>query len=138
MCDNSSDGPAELSPDSTSFVPCQRCALCPASGEVHGRIRIFSSDRSTSMTLHSLRIALVAATVALPGLALAGPASAQEQKPPATKPATGAKPVAAGASTPTPLGQFGDWQAFQLGSAKSKSCFAISNPKERKPAGLNR
>jgi hypothetical protein len=39
---------------------------------------------------------------------------------------------------PTRLGQFGDWQAFQLGSAKEKSCFAISSPKERKPDGLNR
>jgi hypothetical protein len=73
-----------------------------------------------------IRIALVAAAVLL-----AGPAFAQAQKPPAAA----AKP---GGAQPSPLGQFGDWQAFQVGAAKAKSCFAISNPKERKPSGLNR
>ena len=75
------------------------------------------------MTFKALRIALVTAAVVL-----AAPALAQAQK---------AKPGTGGAQ-PTPLGQFGDWQAFQLGTAKSKSCFAISNPKDRKPEGLNR
>jgi hypothetical protein len=42
------------------------------------------------------------------------------------------------AAQPTRIGQFGDWQAFQLGSAKGRSCFAITSPKERKPEGLNR
>jgi hypothetical protein len=76
------------------------------------------------MSSHPIRFALVAAT-----LLLAPPAMAQAQKP-AAKPAAAAQPTA--------LGQFGDWQAFQLGAAKGKSCFTISNPKERKPAGLNR
>jgi hypothetical protein len=48
--------------------------------------------------------------------------------------AQAAKPAA----QPTRIGQFGDWQAFQLGSAKGRSCFAITSPKERKPDGLNR
>ena len=77
------------------------------------------------MTFQALRIALVTAAVVL-----AGPALAQAQKP-AAKPA-------AGAAQPASLGQFGDWQAFTLGTAKGKSCFAISNPKDRKPPGLNR
>jgi hypothetical protein len=76
------------------------------------------------MSSHPIRFALVAAT-----LFLASPAIAQTQKPAAAKPAT---------AQPSPLGQFGDWQAFQLGTAKGKSCFTISNPKERKPGGLNR
>ena len=74
------------------------------------------------MTFQALRIALVTAAVVL-----AGPALAQAQKP-AAKPA-------AGAAQPASLGQFGDWQAFTLGTAKGKSCFAISNPKDRKPPG---
>jgi invasion protein IalB len=73
-----------------------------------------------------LRIALVTAAIAA-----AAPAFAQAQKPAAQKPG-------AASAQPTPLGQFGDWQAFTLGTDKRKSCFAISNPKDRKPSGLTR
>jgi hypothetical protein len=75
------------------------------------------------MTLQVFRIALVTAAIAF-----ATSAFAQSQKPAPPKPG----------ATPTPLGQFGDWQAFQLGATKGKSCFAISSPKERKPPGLTR
>lgn len=77
------------------------------------------------MMFRTLLIALVAAT------AFAVPALAAK-----AKPAPAAAPAAA--AQPTPIGQFGDWQAFQLGSAKTRSCFAITNPKERKPAALKR
>jgi invasion protein IalB len=78
------------------------------------------------MKVPVLRILTVAASLGLVPPLVAGSAMAQAQKP------------AAGPAQPTPLGQFGDWQAFQLGQTKGRSCFAISNPKERKPAGLNR
>lgn len=83
--------------------------------------------------------------------AACGPALAARHKSAAktdakTDAKTGAKPLdiaqpdkpAANTSTPQPLGQFGDWQAFQVGAGKTRSCFAISNPKDRQPAGLNR
>jgi len=73
------------------------------------------------MMYRTLRIALIAAAVAFAGQALAAK----------SKPA--AAPAAAGKPQPTQLGQFGDWSAFQVGNAKGRSCFTISNPKERKP-----
>ena len=79
------------------------------------------------MMFSPLRIALIATAVVL-----SGPAMARTQKP---------KPVPAAPATaaqPTPLGQFGDWQAFQNGTAKSKSCFAITSPKDRKPTRMKR
>lgn len=83
------------------------------------------------MKLPVLSIVMVVLGVASP--LAAGPALAQTQKATAQpQKATG------GAASPTPLGQFGDWQAFQLGAAKGRSCFAISSPKERKPESLKR
>jgi len=76
----------------------------------------------------TLRITLIAAIVALSGTALAAP----------RKPAPEAAPAQAGAAQPATLGQFGDWQAFSNGNGKSKSCFAITSPKDRKPAKLKR
>jgi invasion protein IalB len=57
-------------------------------------------------------------------LAAGGPVQAQAQK--------------AATAAATPIGQFGDWQAFQTGSAKTLVCFVISRPKTRAPEGLNR
>jgi hypothetical protein len=85
------------------------------------------------MTRPALRIALVMAAILS-----ATPAFAQAQKPAPAKPAAGKPAPAAAGAQPASLGQFGDWQAFQLGTAKGKSCFAITNPKDRKPAGLTR
>ncbi|OYX01219.1 MAG: hypothetical protein B7Z15_19765 [Rhizobiales bacterium 32-66-8] len=39
---------------------------------------------------------------------------------------------------PKPVAQFGDWSVYASGSAGSKVCYAISQPKERLPAGLKR
>ena len=81
------------------------------------------------MMYRTLRIALIAAAVAF-----AGSADAAKKKP-AAEPA----PAAQGkAGQPTPIGQFGDWSAFQVGNAKGRSCFTISSPKERKPDKLER
>ena len=78
------------------------------------------------MMYRTLRIALIAAAVAF-----AGQAEAAKSKP-------AAAPAAQGKAQPTPLGQFGDWSAFQVGNAKGRSCFTISSPKERKPDKLER
>ncbi|WP_284313862.1 invasion associated locus B family protein [Labrys miyagiensis] len=77
-----------------------------------------------------LRIALIATAVALSGSALAAPRKPKPEAPAPAAPAAGQQPAA--------LGQFGDWQAFQNGNGKSKSCFAIASPKDRKPAKLKR
>ncbi|MDQ0390344.1 hypothetical protein J3R73_000136 [Labrys monachus] len=77
------------------------------------------------MMSSSLRIALIAVAVLLSGTAVAKP-----RKPKPAAPATAAQPVS--------LGVFKDWQAFENGTGKSKSCFAITSPKDRKPAKLER
>lgn len=53
----------------------------------------------------------------------------------------GAAAGAASARTPagaTQLGTFGDWGAYVSQSGRSRLCFALSQPKERLPKGLNR
>ena len=93
------------------------------------------------MTFSTLRIAfaILALVVASPAWAQAAKVAAKPT--PTPKDAGAPKPAPPAATTnqqPTSLGRFGDWQAFQLGTAKTKSCFAVSSPKERKPEGLNR
>ena len=46
-----------------------------------------------------------------------------------------AQPVAAG---PTLIGQFGDWGVYVSQTAKSKVCYALSQPKDRQPNTLRR
>jgi len=83
------------------------------------------------------------------GLFLANPAFAQAQPkaapaakaPPAGKAAPAAK--AAPEASPTGaqtflLGTFGEWKALVSGKEKSKICYALAQPKERKPATLKR
>lgn len=41
-------------------------------------------------------------------------------------------------ANPTLVGQFGDWGVYVNGSGNSKVCFALSQPRERLPATLNR
>lgn len=77
------------------------------------------------MMSSTFRIALIAIAVAL-----SGPALAKTRKPKPVEPAAAAQP--------TSLGEFKDWQAFENGTGKSKSCFAITSPKDRKPAKLER
>jgi hypothetical protein len=83
------------------------------------------------MMFSAFRIALIATAVALSGPALAR----TTKKPPPPAPAVAPAPAAA---QPNSLGQFGDWQAFTNGTGKAKSCFAITSPKDRKPAKLQR
>jgi hypothetical protein len=70
-------------------------------------------------------------------------------KPATGKPATGkpaptgttAGPKAggpSGAGQPMQLASFGDWGAYASDTAKGKVCYALSQPRERIPAGLNR
>jgi hypothetical protein len=60
---------------------------------------------------------------------------------PTAKPVPGAKPAPGalpGAPQPMQLASFGDWGAYASDTAKGKVCYALSQPKERLPAGLNR
>lgn len=66
--------------------------------------------------------------LALP-LLLASAALAQ-RKPAAQAPADAAKPAL--------VGQFGDWGAFATPQAKARTCYALSQPKTRAPANLQR
>lgn len=65
----------------------------------------------------------------------AGVAEAQKKKQPAT-PAAKEQP-ASGAQT-YQIGIFGDWKALMTGKDKQKVCYALAQPKERKPAALKR
>jgi hypothetical protein len=47
-------------------------------------------------------------------------------------------PAAGAAPGQQLLGQFTDWAAYSATAANGKICFAISQPKKREPAGLNR
>jgi hypothetical protein len=52
--------------------------------------------------------------------------------------ATAALPTAAAAQQPTNIGTFSDWAAYAVDTAKGKVCYALAQPTERKPEGLNR
>ncbi len=45
---------------------------------------------------------------------------------------------AAQAQTPTPIGQFGDWNALTASSEQGKVCYIVSQPKDQQPKGVNR
>ncbi len=45
---------------------------------------------------------------------------------------------AQGQAQPKPVAQFGDWGVYSGGSGNSKVCYALSQPKDRLPGGLNR
>lgn len=60
--------------------------------------------------------ALIAATLALGGLALAPPAAA--------------------AATATPLGQFGSWTAAAFGEGEARSCYILATPASAAPESL--
>src|SRR5919112_1919759 len=71
-------------------------------------------------------------------LALAAvPALAQPSS--TAKPAAGAKPAASPAGgQATLLASFGDWGAYATPPGKSRICYALSQPKDRQPASLQR
>jgi len=55
------------------------------------------------------------------------------------KPAAGAKPAASPAGgQATLLASFGDWGAYATPPGKSRICYALSQPKDRQPASLQR
>lgn len=61
-----------------------------------------------------------------------GPASAQQRQ-------AVQQPAAAGAQGQTfLLGTFDDWKALMSGQQRSRICYALAQPKERKPATLKR
>jgi hypothetical protein len=79
---------------------------------------------------------------------VAVPAAAQDQHRSRSsshaKPAAGSKAAAKEAKAssrrkaaepakPSPLEQFGDWAAYAAGGGKSKTCYALGQPQERKP-----
>jgi len=39
---------------------------------------------------------------------------------------------------PVPIATYGDWGAFLAGSGKTKTCYALAQPKERQPDNLHR
>jgi invasion protein IalB len=49
-----------------------------------------------------------------------------------------AEAQAPGGGNPKLVGQFGDWGVYVNESQKNKVCFALSQPRERLPANLNR
>lgn len=42
------------------------------------------------------------------------------------------------AQTPTAVGTFSDWTAYSVSTGTGKICYALAQPKTRKPEGLNR
>ena len=46
--------------------------------------------------------------------------------------------AAPGGGKPLLSGSYGDWQAFTAHAGKDKTCYALSQPKDRQPAGLTR
>jgi hypothetical protein len=93
-----------------------------------------------------IRIAssIVTAVAFAAALCVSGAAMAQTaKKPAATAPAkpAAAAPAAAPApagNQPATLGTFGNWGAFASDTPKGRVCYALSQPKERLPANLNR
>jgi invasion protein IalB len=80
------------------------------------------------------RLAYLVALSATLCIGFAAPALAQKKKQEAK-----AEPAAAGGGGQTFLiGTFGDWKALTSGKDKAKICYALSQPKERLPAKLQR
>ncbi len=71
--------------------------------------------------------ALIPLTAVIAG-ALPGPAQAQ-QKP---------RPAQADPAKPALVQQFGDWGTFATPQSKARTCYALSQPKQRAPAALKR
>ena len=90
------------------------------------------SDAKPSRGAHGVLLALaVLAAIA------AAPVSAQ-QRPGDRKTAVKETPGAPGGGQTFLIGTFGDWKALTTGKDKQKVCYALSQPKERLPAKLNR
>lgn len=96
----------------------------------------FAMNRIASSTVFAVALASA--------LCVSGAALAQTAKKPAAaapaKPAAAAPAAAAPATSgqPATLGTFGNWGAFASDTPKGRVCYALSQPKERLPANLNR
>jgi hypothetical protein len=71
-----------------------------------------------------LATSLLACAVIVMGVAGASAAKKSEDKAKAAPP------------TPTSIGSFGDWKVYHAGSAKSKFCYLVAQPKSREPDGV--
>lgn len=69
------------------------------------------------------------------GLAFAAAGAGMAQQRPAAAPA---QQPAGGAGQTFLLGTFDDWKALMSGQARQKVCYALAQPKDRKPATLKR
>ena len=76
---------------------------------------------------------LLATTVALAAV-LVQPAQARRRAPAPDKASTDKAPEPATPGKPEQVGTFGDWGAY-LAKGKSKTCYALAMPKDRKPEG---
>ena len=112
-----------------------------------------SARRVLALAAAALLLTAVAASaqqeVKPKAAATGAPAKAAPAKPAATPTAAKSTTAAASASKPKPgapagvgqpmqLATFGDWGAYASDTAKGKVCYALSQPRERLPAGLNR
>ncbi len=86
------------------------------------------------MTDRSLYAALAGAILVAASSSLAMAQAPQPAKPAPQK----AAPAQPAAASPSLLGQYGDWGVYMSQNAKTKICFALSQPKERLPANLKR
>jgi invasion protein IalB len=89
--------------------------------KLYSRIRFRGSWEATTMTDSSKSAAFAGALLAA-AMMIATPVAAQ----------------APGGGSPSLVGQFGDWGVYVNDSQKNKVCFALSQPRERLPANLNR
>ena len=76
---------------------------------------------------------LLVTTLALVGV-FSQPAEARRRASAPDKPSAEKAPEAAAPGKPEQVGTFGDWGAY-LAKGKSKTCYALAMPKERKPEG---
>ncbi|WP_150285897.1 hypothetical protein [Rhabdaerophilum calidifontis] len=89
-------------------------------------------------TMHRTMFLRLGAALLLAG-ALAPAADAQQR--PAAPKASSAAPAAGaaqGAGQTFQIGVFGEWKALTTGKDKQKICYALAQPKDRKPATLKR
>jgi invasion protein IalB len=49
-----------------------------------------------------------------------------------------AQPKSPAPATPTAVAQYGDWGVYATDTARTKVCYALSQPKDRQPAALKR
>jgi invasion protein IalB len=105
--------------------------LLPAWG--CGQAKHFRDARNPTMTIRPLSIMCLGLMVAM-----VSPLSAQTAKKKTATPKPAAEPAQpAVGSGPKLVSQYGDWGVY-VSQAKSKICYALGEPKDRKPAGLKR